>query len=102
VSTLDGKVALVTGGGSGIGRGTCLRLAQEGASVAVVDIRTEDANDTVKLIEAQGGRACALRANVADLDQMINAVAACVSTFGRLDIAVANAGIYRVGSLLEM
>jgi NAD(P)-dependent dehydrogenase (short-subunit alcohol dehydrogenase family) len=102
VSTLDGKVALVTGGGSGIGRGTCLRLAQEGASVAVVDIRMEDANETVKLIESQGGRACALRANVADLDQMINAVAACVSTFGRLDIAVANAGIYRVGSLLEM
>ena len=101
MGTLDGKVALVTGGGSGIGRGTCLRLARDGAAVAVVDVRTDDATETVRLIEADGGRALSLRANVADLDQMVDAAGTCASALGRLDIAVANAGIYRVGSLLD-
>jgi 3-oxoacyl-[acyl-carrier protein] reductase len=101
VGTLEGKVALVTGGGSGIGRGTCRRLAGDGAAVGVVDIRTDDADETVALIEADGGRAVAVRANVADLDQMVKAADTCAQTFGRLDIAVANAGIYRVGSLLD-
>ena len=101
MSTLEGKVALVTGGGSGIGRGTCVRLARDGAVVGVVDIRTDDADETVGLIEADGGRAISVRANVADLDQMVNAVDVCATTFGRLDVAVANAGIYRVGSLLD-
>lgn len=101
MSTLEGKVALVTGGGSGIGRGTCLRLARDGAAVGVVDVRTDDADETVGLIETEGGRALSVRANVADLDQMVKAADVCEKTFGRLDIAVANAGIYRVGSLLD-
>jgi NAD(P)-dependent dehydrogenase (short-subunit alcohol dehydrogenase family) len=98
---LEDHVALVTGGGSGIGRGSCLRLARDGAAVAVVDLHLDAARETCAAIEEAGGRALAVRANVADPAQMAAAVDAAVAAFGRLDIAVANAGIFRTGPLLE-
>ena len=90
--TLAGKVALVTGGASGIGRATCLALAREGARVVVVGRTTEVAEETVRRIAAAGGEAIAVGADVsveADVEAM---VAAAVERYGSLDVAVNNAG----------
>ena len=94
---LQGKRAIVTGGGSGIGRGAAIKLAQEGASVAVLDINFEAAEETVALIDGRGAKALALRVNVANEDEVTQAVAEAEKTFGGLDTVIANAGIFLVG-----
>jgi NAD(P)-dependent dehydrogenase (short-subunit alcohol dehydrogenase family) len=91
---LDGRVALVTGGGRGIGRGISELLASEGATVAVNYRRDADAaHDTVAAIEAAGGAARAYAASVDDAEQDAAMVAAVVADFGFVDILVCNAGI---------
>ena len=90
---LSGKTALVTGGASGIGRATALALAREGASVAVADMTEAAAATTVALIQAAGGRAIAIGANVALEADVAAMVARSVAAFGRLDCAFNNAGI---------
>ena len=90
---LAGKVALVTGGTSGIGRATCLALAREGARVAVVDRNLEPARDTARAIIAAGGAAIALRADVARAEDVATMVEHVRATWGRLDCCVNNAGI---------
>jgi 3-oxoacyl-[acyl-carrier protein] reductase len=102
MSALDGQVAVVTGGGSGIGRGISARLARDGAAVVVVDVDPEAAAETVGLIEAAGGQALAARANVADYDQIRAAVDLGHASYGRLDIAVANAGVFRTGTIRDV
>ena len=90
---LDGKVALVTGGGSGIGRASALAFAREGARVVVVDIDTEQGQATVDTIESAGSQAMFVRADVsqrADVEAMINRT---VEVYGQLDCAFNNAGI---------
>ena len=90
---LDGKAALITGGGGGIGRATALAFAREGARVAVADIAIEAARETVALVNAAGGQAISLSGEVtrdADVRAMIGNV---VGTYGRLDCAFNNAGI---------
>ena len=90
---LDGKSALVTGGGGGIGRATALAFAREGARVAVADLVSEAAGETVALVNAAGGQAISLSgdmSNDADVRAMIEAV---VGAYGRLDCAFNNAGI---------
>lgn len=90
---LAGKVALVTGGGSGIGRACCERFADEGAKIAVVDIQDDNAAETVRLVEQRGRRAIALHCDTsseADNDAMAQAA---VDEFGRIDVCVAAAGI---------
>lgn len=91
---LDGKTALVTGGGRGIGRGIALELAREGADV-VVNYRKDDhaAAATVADIQALGRRALALQADVSDWVSVESMVAQAVAFLGRLDIAVANSGV---------
>ena len=90
---LSGKVALVTGAGTGIGRGTALVLARYGAAVAVAGDRLEDVEETAHLVEEDGGRALAVRCDVSVEDDVRAMVAATVGHFGGLDIACNNAGI---------
>jgi NAD(P)-dependent dehydrogenase (short-subunit alcohol dehydrogenase family) len=90
---LDGKSALITGGGAGIGRATALAFAREGACVAVADLMAEAAGETVALVNAAGGQAISLSGDMskdADVRAVIDAV---VGTHGRLDCAFNNAGI---------
>jgi NAD(P)-dependent dehydrogenase (short-subunit alcohol dehydrogenase family) len=94
---LEGKVALITGAGSGLGRQSAQLFAAEGAKTAIVDIDAERAEQTRKLVEQQGGDAIAITADVAQKDQITAAVNAAVDHFGKLDIAWANAGIVSRG-----
>ncbi len=90
---LDGKAAIVTGAGSGIGRATSLLLASEGAGVIAVDLNPETLAQTVADIEEAGGRATAVQADVSDDAGCRAMVAAAEEGFGRLDILFNNAGI---------
>jgi NAD(P)-dependent dehydrogenase (short-subunit alcohol dehydrogenase family) len=92
-ANLTGKVALVTGGGSGIGEGACHALARAGAAVAVVDVREQPARAVAEHIQAVGGRALAAVADVGDERLISAAIARAVDTFGGLHVVFANAGI---------
>ncbi|MEM3563948.1 MAG: SDR family NAD(P)-dependent oxidoreductase, partial [Candidatus Jordarchaeaceae archaeon] len=90
---LDGRIALITGSGSGIGRAISLRYAREGADIVVNDVNLEGANETAKMIEKLGRRVMVIRADVgksAEVEAMIEKV---YNEWGRLDILVNNAGI---------
>lgn len=95
---LAGKVAIVTGGGTGLGRAIALRYAEEGARIVIGDVRAEPANQTVELIEAIGGEAVFVATDVTDSGQVQALVATAESRFGRLDIMTANAGILGRGA----
>src|SRR5580692_6226474 len=90
---LDGKIALVTGGASGIGRATAVAMAREGARVAVADRSEESAAATVALINADGGQAIAIGGDVTREADVAAMVARTVAAFGRIDCAFNNAGI---------
>jgi NAD(P)-dependent dehydrogenase (short-subunit alcohol dehydrogenase family) len=89
----ENKVCFVTGAGSGIGRATALSFAREGGKVIVCDINENNAQDTVNEILTAGGEAIALAVNIANREEVENAVAETVKHFGRLDCAVNCAGI---------
>lgn len=93
---LTGKVALVTGGGTGIGKAVCLELAGRGAAVAVNYSRsTAEAEETVRLISEQGGQAIAVQADVSNDSEVRAMVREIISEFGTLDLLVNNASITR-------
>jgi 2-deoxy-D-gluconate 3-dehydrogenase len=99
---LDGKVAVVTGGAMGIGKGIAETLAGAGANVMVADIDMECANDSVEEIRATGGRAAAVRADIAVVADASRLVEATVKEYGRLDILVNNAGYMRIMPFLDV
>jgi NAD(P)-dependent dehydrogenase (short-subunit alcohol dehydrogenase family) len=97
---LEGKVAAITGAGSGIGRATALLFAGEGASVSVIDLNGVAAKETVEQIEAAGGRALALTADIVSAAQVASAFEHLVDEFGKVDVLYNNAGINSSGSVL--
>src|SRR5215469_7328507 len=90
---LEGKVALVTGGGSGIGRATAVAMAREGARIAVSDLSKEGIEATVALINSAGGQGIAIAGDVTEEADVANMVSRTVSAFGRIDCAFNNAGV---------
>ena len=100
---LEGKVALVTGAGRGIGKAIALRYAQEGANVAFTDLVINEAvEETVKEIEALGVKAKAYASNAANFDETHEVVKQIVEDFGRIDVLVNNAGITKDGLMMRM
>ena len=90
---MEGKVALVTGSGSGIGRGTSLVFAREGARIVVADINVEGGQETVDMIKREGGDAIFVQTDVSQSSQVEKLINRVVEVYGRLDCACNNAGI---------
>ena len=87
------KVALVTGGASGIGRATAVKLGEGGATVVVADVDEDGARQTVRELEAAGRTAMFVRADVSSEDDVVAMVKAATDAFGRIDLAFNNAGV---------
>lgn len=96
------KVAIVTGAAQGLGEGIALRLAEEGAKIAAVDVNLEGANQTASRIQGKGGEAVAFNTNVADKAQIQALCEALATRWGRIDILVNNAGITRDAMMKNM
>jgi NAD(P)-dependent dehydrogenase (short-subunit alcohol dehydrogenase family) len=94
MNRFEGKVALVTGGGSGIGRATCLRFAEEGASVVVAEIDEKRGRAVADEIHGTGGRAIFVRTDVADETSIRETIARAAAEFGRIDILVNSAAVF--------
>jgi len=90
---LKGKVALITGAGSGMGRAASVLFAREGAKVAAIDVTEASAAETARMIKSAGGEAISLRADVSDSEDARAMVEETVRAFGGLDVLYNNAGI---------
>ncbi len=99
---LEGKTAIVTGAAGGIGRAICLRLAEDGADIAGVDVAQDVLEETGALVREKGVQFLGLQADVSRFDQMREAVAKVAQTFESIDIMVNNAGIARDNFLIRM
>ena len=99
---LDGKVALVTGGGRGIGRGIACSLADEGAAVEITGRHQSTLDETVRVISTAGGSAVAVCGDIADENHVCDAFETLMQRFGRLDILVNNAAAFDGGPLDEL
>ena len=99
---LESKIAIVTGAARGIGQAIAVRLAKEGADVAIMDLNEEWLGETAGMVEAAGRKALKVAVNVAESAQVEAAIDKVVETFGRIDILVNNAGITKDGLLIRM
>lgn len=102
MSQFEGRVAIVTGAGRGIGSATAKRLARGGAKVGVIDLKEKFCQETIQAIQAAGGEAIAVGCNVGNSEDVDNAFSRVASHFGRLDILVNNAGVLRDNLLFKM
>jgi len=102
IFSLQGKVAMVTGAGKGIGQAIALRLAEAGAKVIVVDIDSSAAMVTESQIQHAGGTGCILIDDAATIDDAADLIQEGVEVYGRLDILVNNAGIFRFQSFIDL
>ena len=93
MTKMKGKVAIITGGGSGMGRASSLLFAQEGAAIAVADVNENGGQETVDMIEAAGGRASFIHTDTADELSIVNLVKKTAETLGRVDVMITAAGI---------
>ncbi|MGI8552409.1 MAG: SDR family NAD(P)-dependent oxidoreductase, partial [Dehalococcoidia bacterium] len=93
MSRLDNRVAIVTGGGRGIGRGIVQVLAREGAAIAIADVDLQNAERTAGEIQQSGGRALVTHVDVTDPHSVETGVDTAIAAFGRVDILVNNAGV---------
>jgi NAD(P)-dependent dehydrogenase (short-subunit alcohol dehydrogenase family) len=96
---LADKVAVITGGGSGLGRASALRFAAEGAAVAIADLSPAAAEETVALVEKEGGQALAVAMDVADAASVDSSFDVIAARFGRVDVLLNSAGIASRGSV---
>lgn len=99
MTRLEGKVALITGGGTGIGRAIALAFAREGAKLAVAGRRKEKLNETIREMEKQGGQGLAIVCDVAKAKDAAHAVRETVKNFGRLNVLVNNAGVLHASTI---
>lgn len=98
---LSDKVAIITGAGSGIGRGAALAFAREGAKVLVADWGEETGKETAELVKKQGGEAMFVKVDVSNSADAENMVKQCLAEYGRVDILFNNAGVVKMGALHE-
>lgn len=99
--SIDGQVALITGAGSGIGKGAALQLAADGARIACLGRTVSQLEQVIREIQSSGGEAMLMQADVSQPDQMQAAIQQVVDAWGRIDIVVANAGINGVWAPVE-
>src|SRR5688572_14728852 len=99
---IDGKVALVTGGGQGIGRAIALRLAKEGADIAIVDLNEAKMNGVAAEVRELGRKATTFKADISNRDDVYAAIAHAEKELGGFDIMVNNAGIAQVKPLADV
>lgn len=99
---LNGKVAVITGAGQGIGAATAIKFAQEGAVCVVCDVNTDAVSSVVKICREMGAQSVGITTNVTDRESIAKMVRAVLSQFGRIDILVNNAGITRDARLQKM
>jgi NAD(P)-dependent dehydrogenase (short-subunit alcohol dehydrogenase family) len=90
---LAGKSALITGGGSGIGRATALIFAREGANLAIADVADDGARETVAMVKATGAKALAIHCDISKLEEVRSMIETATKAYGRLDCAFNNAGL---------
>ncbi|WP_409272804.1 SDR family NAD(P)-dependent oxidoreductase [Neobacillus sp. SCS-31] len=90
---MKGKTAIITGGGSGFGRETALKLAEKGTNISIVDLSREKGEETVRLCKERGGDAIFIQADVSKVDDVKNYVAETIDHFGKIDLFFNNAGI---------
>src|SRR5271165_3450640 len=99
---LEGKVAIITGAGSGIGRSSAVRFAAEGAAVVVADVRGDRARKVRDMVAAAGGRAVPCEIDVGDAAQVETMVATALKEWGRLDVVFNNAALSRQGTAVDL